>query len=121
MKKFLTIVFLSLLYCNISYAVDAEDAKKACRDMGYETGTEEFTDCALDLVLNIAKIKSKNLSRKKDCAHLKGGKIHKYISCMGGSKRYDDDEVVSKKVKEKHAEGFNEKYNSIVDLFKKEK
>ena len=53
MKKILIIVTLGLIFCNSSYAIDAEKAKQACLDKGYEAGTEDFTDCALNLVLNL--------------------------------------------------------------------
>jgi hypothetical protein len=117
MKKILGILVLSFLWCNTSFGIDAEDAKKACEEMGFKVGTEEFTDCALNLVLDIAKIKTKKL--KKDCSHLKGKKIHKYIACKGGSDRYDDEVSTPVEVKEKKGESFNEKYNSLADIFKK--
>ena len=49
MKKLLGILVLSLLWCNVGFA-DAASVKKACRDLGFEPGTELFLDCALKLM-----------------------------------------------------------------------
>ena len=40
---------MSLLWCNVALA-DAASVKKACRDLGFEPGTELFLDCALKLM-----------------------------------------------------------------------
>ena len=49
MKKLLGILVLSLLWCNVGFA-DAASVKKACRDLGFEPGTQLFLDCALKLM-----------------------------------------------------------------------
>jgi len=130
MKKILIIFILSLIYCNNSYALDAKQAKKACLDKGHEVGTEDFTDCALNLVLNEREKdrKKKNIfgsktvfGSTKDCSHLKGKKFHKYLACKSGSSKYDDEEPLKVEVEEKKGETFNEKYDSLVDIFKKKK
>lgn len=129
MKKILIIVTLGLIFCNSSYAIDAEKAKQACLDKGYEAGTEDFTDCALNLVLKESKKEKKKKSifgsktvfgSTKDCSHLKGKRLHKYLACKSGSSRYDDEKPLEVKV-EKKGETFNEKYNSLADILKKKK
>ena len=121
MKKFLGILVLSFLWCNIGNALDPEEAKQACKDMGYEVGTEKYTDCSIKLVLEDSKKKQKktfSAGSKKDCSHLKGGKIHKYLACKAGSSRYDDEVYTPSTVKKK-GETFNEKYDSLTDVLKK--
>ena len=114
---------LGLLWSNIGNALDPEEAKQACKDMGYEVGTEKFTDCSIKLVLEESKKKEKktfSARPKKDCSHLKGGKIHKYLACKAGSSRYDDEVYTpTAEVKKKKGESFNEKYNSFTDVLKK--
>ena len=127
MIKILAALIVGFFFMNSSYALDAKKAKQACLDNGYELGTEEFTDCALKMVLEDSEKqrKKKNIfgsktifGQKKDCSHLKGNKFHKYLACKSGSSKYDDEPV---KVVEEKKEGetFNEKYNSLADLFKK--
>ena len=123
MKKFLGILVLSFLWCNIGNALDPEEAKQACKDMGYEVGTEKYTDCSIKLVLKDSKKKERktfSAGSKKDCSHLKGKKLHKYLACKAGSDRYDNEvSTTSTEVKKKKGESFNEKYNSLTDIFKK--
>ena len=125
MKNFLGILVFGLLWCNVSYALDPEEAKQTCKDMGYEVGTEKFTDCSIKLVLEDSKNKKSDTfaaGAKKDCSHLKGKKLHKYLACKGGSDRYDNEvSTTSTEVKKKKGESFNEKYNSLFDIFKKAK
>ena len=111
----------------MSYALSPDEAKKNCKDKGYEVGTEKFTDCALNLVLGNKDNAGKKEEKKglafiefntKDCSHLKGKKLHKYLACKGGSSKYDDEAPLEAK-KEKTKETFNEKYNSFADFFKK--
>ena len=125
MRNFLGILVLGLLWCDVGNALDPEEAKQACKDMGYEVGTEKYTDCSIKLVLEDSKNnKSKTFSAgsKKDCSHLKAKKLHKYLACKAGSDRYDNEvSTTSTEVKKKKGESFNEKYNSLVDIFKKVK
>ena len=130
MKKILVIFILSLIFCNNSYALDAKQAKKACLDKGYEVGTEDFTDCALNLVLKDGEKKRKKenifgsktiFGSTKDCSHLKGKKFHKYLACKSGSSRYDDEVSLQVEEEKEKGETFNEKYDSLVDIFKKKK
>ena len=64
MKKLLGILVLSLLWCNVGFA-DAASVKKACRDLGFEPGTELFLDCALKLMLQ-EKQSDQNITLKPD-------------------------------------------------------
>ena len=113
MKKLLGILVLSLLWCNVGFA-DAASVKKACRDLGFEPGTELFLDCALKLMSQEKKLMSQeNQSdqsitlKPEECSQYK--KLHKKIRCkMGGN---DDD----------GGESFNEKYKTFADVFKKVK
>ena len=50
MKKLLGILVLGLLWCNVGFA-DAAAAKRTCKDLGFEPGTEKFSDCALKIML----------------------------------------------------------------------
>ena len=104
MKKLLGILVLSLLWCNVGFA-DAASVKKACRDLGFEPGTELFLDCALKL-MSQEKQSDQSITLKPDeCSQYK--KLHKKIGCkMGGN---DDD----------GGESFNEKYKTLADFFKK--
>ena len=65
MKKFLGILVLSLLWCNVGFA-DAASVKKACRDLGFEPGTELFLDCALKLMSQEKKEHSSKDKKSKD-------------------------------------------------------
>ena len=125
MKKLLGILVLGMLWCNVGNALDPEEAKQACKNMGYEVGTEKYTDCSIKLVLEDSKNKENktfSAGSKKDCSHLKGGKLHKYLVCKAGSSRYDDEVYTpSAEVGKKKGESFNEKYNSFADIFKKVK
>ena len=108
------------MWINFGNAIEPKEAKKICKDKGYEVGTERFTDCALELVLENSNTQGKEdieTGLKKDCSNLKGKKLHKYLLCKAGSGRYDDEAPLE--VKEKTEETFNEKYNSITDIFKK--
>ena len=79
MKKLLGIVVLGLLWCNVGFA-DAAAAKKACRDIGFEPGTEQFSNCALKLMLQEKQsdqsITLKQDSDRDEVAYLKAKKIH---------------------------------------------
>ena len=132
MKKFLVILALGLLWCNFGNALEPEEAKKVCKDIGYEIGTEKFTDCAIKLVLedresqkgetSVSGAKKGYILRNfeyRDCSYLKGKRLHKYLACKAGSDRYADEPPLE--VKEKKGETFNEKYNSFTDIFKKTK
>ena len=119
MKKLLVILVLGLLWCNFGNALEPEEAKKVCKDIGYEIGTEKFTDCALKLVLEDRENQKGETfasGAKKDCSHLKGKKYHKYLACLAGSDKYDDEPPLEAKEKK---ETFNEKYSSFTDIFKK--
>ena len=122
MKKFFAILVLGLLWCNFGNALEPEEAKKVCKDIGYEIGTEKFTDCALKLVLEDRESKKSEKKQllqilpDKDCSHLKGKKYHKYLACLAGSDKYDDEPPLEAKEKK---ETFNEKYSSFTDIFKK--
>ena len=81
MKKLLGILVLSLLWCNVGFA-DAASVKKACRDLGFEPGTELFLDCALKLMSQEKKLMSQeNQSdqsitlKPEECSQYK--KLHK--------------------------------------------
>ena len=65
MKKLLGILVLSLLWCNVGFA-DAASVKKACRDLGFEPGTELFLDCALKLMSQEKKEDSSKDKKSKD-------------------------------------------------------
>ena len=65
MKKLLGILVLSLLWCNVGFA-DAASVKKACRDLGFEPGTELFLDCALKLMAQEKKEDSSKDKKSKD-------------------------------------------------------
>ena len=65
MKKLLRILVLSLLWCNVGLA-DAASVKKACRDLGFEPGTELFLDCALKLMSQEKKEDSSKDKKSKD-------------------------------------------------------
>ena len=103
MKKLLGILVLSLLWCNVGFA-DAASVKKACRDLGFEPGTELFLDCALKLMSQEKQSDQSITLKPEECSQYK--KLHKKIRCkMGGN---DDG-----------GESFNEKYNSLADFLKK--
>ena len=57
----------------------------------------------------------------RDCSDLK--KLHKKLMCKAGSDRYDSERsataVIADKVEKEKGEPFNEKYDSIADIFKK--
>ena len=105
MKKLLGILVLSLLWCNVGFA-DAASVKKACRDLGFEPGTELFLDCALKLMSKEKQSDQSITLKPEECSQYK--KLHKKIRCkMGG---YDDDDG---------GESFNEKYKTLADIVKK--
>ena len=103
MKKLLGILVLSLLWCNVGFA-DAASVKKACRDLGFEPGTELFLDCALKLMAQENQV---TLKPADECSQYK--KLHKKIRCRMGGNDNDDD----------GGESFNEKYKTLADVFKK--
>ena len=105
MKKLLGILVLSLLWCNVGFA-DAASVKKACRDLGFEPGTELFLDCALKLMSQEKKSDQNITLKPDDCSQYK--KLHKKISCKMGGGHEDDG-----------GESFNEKYKTLTDVFKK--
>jgi hypothetical protein len=90
MKKLLGILVFSLLWCNVGFA-DAASVKKTCSELGLKPGTELFLDCALRLMSQ----------EKKD----------------DSSK--DKKSFFKKRKKSAPGESFNEKYNSLADIFKK--
>ena len=78
MKKLLGILVLSLVWCNVGFT-DAATAKQACRDIGFEPGTEQFSDCALKLMLQ-EKQSNQSITLKQDSdrdevAYLKAKKL----------------------------------------------
>ena len=113
MKKLLRILVLSLLWCNVGFA-DAASVKKACRDLGFEPGTELFLDCALKLMAQEKLMSQENQSDQSitlkpgECSQYK--KLHKKIICKMGGNDDDDDGG---------GESFNEKYKTLADVFKK--
>ena len=64
MKKAIGIIILGLFWCNVGFA-DAASAKQACRDIGFEPGTEQFSDCALKLMLQ-EKQSNQSITLKQD-------------------------------------------------------
>ena len=90
MKNFLGILVLSLLWCNVGFA-DAASVKKACRDLGFEPGTELFLDCALKLMAQEKLMSQENQS----------------------------DQSITLKPDDDGGESFNEKYKTLADVFKK--
>ena len=112
MKKLLGILVLSLLWCNVGFA-DAASVKKACRDLGFEPGTQLFLDCALEL-MSLEKQSGQSITlNPDDCSQYK--KLHKKISCkMGGGHEDDGGESF-----DDGGESFNEKYKTLEDVFKK--
>ena len=90
MKKLLGILVLSLLWCNVGFA-DAASVKKACRDLGFEPGTELFLDCALKLMAQEKLMSQENQS----------------------------DQSITLKPDDDGGESFNEKYKTLADVFKK--
>ena len=90
MKKLLGILVLSLLWCNVGFA-DAASVKKACRDLGFEPGTELFLDCALKLMSQEKLLSQENQT----------------------------DQSITLKPDDDGGESFNEKYKTLADVFKK--
>ena len=91
MKKLLGILVLSLLWCNVGFA-DAASVKKACRDLGFEPGTELFLDCALKLMAQEKKLMSQE---------------------------NQSDQNITLKPDDDGGESFNKKYKTLADVFKK--
>ena len=104
MKKLLGILVLSLLWCNVGFA-DAASVKKACRDLGFEPGTELFLDCALKLMAQ-EKQSDQSITLKPD----DDGSI---------TLKPDDDGSITLKPDDDGGESFNEKYKTLADVFKK--
>ena len=100
MKKLLGILVLSLLWCNVGFA-DAASVKKACRDLGFEPGTELFLDCALKL-MSQEKKSDQSITLKPD-------------------QENKSDQSITLKPDDDGGESFNEKYKTLADVFKKVK
>ena len=98
MKKLLGILVLSLLWCNVGFA-DAASVKKACRDLGFEPGTQLFLDCALKLMSQEKKL----MSQEKKLM----------------SQENQSDQNITLKPDDDGGESFNEKYKTLADVFKK--
>ena len=98
MKKLLGILVLSLLWCNVGFA-DAASVKKACRDLGFEPGTELFLDCALKL-MSQEKQSDQSITLKPD-------------------QENKSDQSITLKPDDDGGESFNEKYKTLADVFKK--
>ena len=84
---------MSLLWCNVGFA-DAASVKKACRDSGFEPGTQLFLDCALKLMSQEKKLMSQE---------------------------NQSDQSITLKPDDDGGESFNEKYKTLADVFKKVK
>ena len=98
MKKLLGILVLSLLWCNVGFA-DAASVKKACRDLGFEPGTQLFLDCALKLMSQENK-SDQSITLKPD-------------------QENKSDQSITLKPDDDGGESFNEKYKTLADVFKK--
>tara|TARA_B100000809_G_C14773090_1_gene400150 strand:+ start:166 stop:474 length:309 start_codon:yes stop_codon:yes gene_type:complete len=98
MKKLLGILVLSLLWCNVGFA-DAASVKKACRDLGFEPGTELFLDCALKL-MSQEKQSDQSITLKPD-------------------QENKSDQSITLKPDDDGGESFNKKYKTLADVFKK--
>ena len=114
MKKLLGIVVLGLLWCNAGFALDVESAKKTCKDIGYEPGTEKFADCALKLMTtNIDNQDTSSESQSADSSsekvETKNVKLDVYVrtNTYGGSTYYHNTAQVTK--------GTNDMYNFFSD------
>ena len=118
MKKLLGILVLSLLWCNVGFA-DAASVKKACRDLGFEPGTELFLDCALKL-MSQEKQSDQSITLKPDDD---GGESfnEKYKTLADFFKKKEDSPKDKNKEDSSKKETFNEKYKTLVDVFKKVK
>ena len=88
-----------MFWCNVGFA-DAASVKKACRDLGFEPGTELFLDCALKLI---------SQENQDDS----GGLIADFFKGKEDSPKDENKENSSKK------ETFNEKYKTLEDVLKK--
>ena len=128
MKKLLGILVLSLLWCNVGFA-DAASVKKACRDLGFEPGTELFLDCALKLMAQ-EKQSDQSITLKPDddgSITLKpdddGGESfnEKYKTLADFFKKKEDSPKDKNKEDSSKKETFNEKYKTLADVFKKVK
>ena len=120
-KTFLIIMMISF-WSTLSFAVNPEEAKKFCTDEGFEVGSEDFYECALQVMSkkSVNQDSGKKFILSKDCSHLK--KLHKKLLCKTGSDMYDDDTSdISTEVKETKKDGFNKKYNSFADFLKLKK
>ena len=98
MKKLLGILVLSLLWCNVGFA-DAASVKKACRDLGFEPGTQLFLDCALKLMSQENK-RDQSITLKPD-------------------QENKSDQSITLKPDDDGGESFNKKYKTLADVFKK--
>ena len=112
MKKLLGILVLSLLWSNVGFA-DAASVKKACRDLGFELGTELFLDCAIKL-MSQENQSGQNITLKPDDDD-KESFNEKYKSLADFlPKKKDKNKEDSSKI-----DTFNKKYKTLEDLLKK--
>ena len=110
-----------MFWCNVGFA-DAASVKKACRDLGFEPGTELFLDCALKL-MSQEKQSAQNITLKKD--KKKGESFNKKYNTFADFFKKKEGSSKDKKSKDKKSkdkkkrETFHKKNKTLVDIFKK--